>query len=278
VCRSNRLGTFSMALRAARRGVGAGGASPCLRGMSNWVLGHVRAPPDQDSPRLTWEQQVDTRVIGSDIQVMAGFISVEEEARLARYFHGLLCGGPYSVGHWDGVAKGFREVRCDMSDLPEDIGLPIKRLEGLFRPGAKIVPSVHALDLSEDAGEITSHVDHVRFCGEHIVGLCLLSEAIMRFDRKAPAELEEDTLERAGFERGEGGEWRSKEGYGVPGAVVDALLPRRCAYVMRGALRYGFGHAVLGGRQLFGSEAVPVQRRRRLSLVLRDEVPLDLQR
>lgn len=62
---------------------------------------------------------------------------------------------------------------------------------------------IHILDLHED-GYIKPHVDAVRFCGNTIAGICLLSDAVMRLTNE-----------------------KDKSKHGL------ALLKRRCLYVMR---------------------------------------------
>ena len=49
----------------------------------------------------------------------------------------------------------------------------------VFTPGSSILKHVHVLDLAE-GGRIKPHVDSVKFCGDTITGICLLSDAVMR--------------------------------------------------------------------------------------------------
>ena len=100
------------------------------------------------------------------------------------------------------------------------------------------LPHIHVLDLAAD-GEIKPHVDSVKFCGDVIGGLSLLSSSVMRLKHEKRPEL-----------------------------LVDVLLERRSLYVMQDVARYDFSHAVLGRNQSkFGDQDIP--RDRRISLIFR---------
>lgn len=242
------------------------------------------------------------------LRVQEDFITREEEKALALYFHERLCGQQYSEGHWDSVIVSYRETLMAWEELPAELRPAVERLASLFEPGAHVQRKVHAIDLSESHGRIDGHVDSVKFCGEHVIGLCLLSPAVMRFKRASPDEVHTGTEERAGYVRAhapsarsveapadaantntpgdaEGSapaaaateeEWVAAPGTGAPGETVDVLLRRRSAYVMYGVGRFGYEHAVLGGVQRFGPDEAKVRRRRRISLIVRDEADKDL--
>ena len=96
------------------------------------------------------------------------------------------------------------------------------------------------LDLAAE-GEIRGHIDAVRFCGDVIGGISLLSDSVLRLVHE-------------------------KE----PALKCDYLLRRRSLYVMRGAARYEYTHAVLGSGESFFQDR-PVPRQRRISIILRCE-------
>lgn len=230
--------------------------------------------------------------------MLPDFITKTEERALALHCHGLLTCKPYDTGHWDRVISQFREAELDMGSLPEDVHAIVARLTGLFRDGHQAEPRVHTIDLAEDGGHIDGHIDSVKFCGDHIIGLSLLSPSVLRMTRAAPDEVVRGSEELAGFQRaplarhpghaGPGGEadllhahsaqavlWEPEEGTGRAGEFVDVLLPRRSAYVMHGVGRYGFLHAILGqkgdGTASPESELqVGLQKRRRISVIVRD--------
>ena len=97
---------------------------------------------------------------------------------------------------------------------------------------------IHVLDLLP-RGEVFPHVDHVKYAGPVIIGLCLLTPAIMQL------------TEVSG-----------------PG-VVNALLQPRSLYIMSGAARWDYKHAVLGGSHSW--HGIPFTRGRRIALIFRHE-------
>jgi hypothetical protein len=228
--------------------------------------------------------------------VLPEFISKAEERTIALYCHSLLSDKPYDTGHWDRVIRNFREAELDMSSLPDDVQPIVDRLKALFRDGHEAEPRVHTIDLAEDGGRIDGHIDSVKFCGDHIIGLSLLSASVLRMTRAGPADVHPGTEELAGFRRRQpapeavqaettdqapAGQastpdlWESAEGTGRAGEFVDVLLPRRSAYIMHNVGRYGFEHAVLG-QDGDGTASPPsplqahVHRRRRISVIVRD--------
>jgi len=195
-----------------------------------------------------------------------------EEKTLVKFFHGQLLGKPYSDGHWDSVIFRYREALTMLDELPADVRPLVERLIALFEPGARVQPRVHAIDLSDRGGLINGHVDSVKFCGDHVIGLSLLSPAVMRLRRAAADRVHAGTEALAGYARdGEADPWEPAEGSGEPGEEVDVLLPRRTAYVMHGVGRFGFEHSVLGGTATFAPTGEAVTRRRRISVLVRDE-------
>lgn len=85
-----------------------------------------------------------------------------------------------------------------------------------------------------------------QFCGDVIAGLCLVSSAVMRLQHAAR-----------------------------PALAADALLARRALYVMRGAARYDFTHAVLGGAASCW-RGEPLPRQRRVAVICRSRPRRDL--
>jgi alkylated DNA repair protein alkB homolog 7 len=106
----------------------------------------------------------------------------------------------------------------------------------------------HGIDLKKD-GELNAHVDSVKFSGDLVAGISLLSPAIMRL---APH-----------IDGGEG----TMEGY------VDLCLPPLSLYVLTGVARYRYSHELLKtastARATDGS-CFHQDRDHRLSVIFRD--------
>lgn len=112
--------------------------------------------------------------------------------------------------------------------------------ETIFPPSLVTLPHVHVLDLAKD-GHIKPHIDSVKFCGDIIGGLSLLSSSVMRLVHEDNKDL-----------------------------IVDVLLNRFSLYVMSGVARQKFTHEILGvGDSLFNQKVVP--RDRRISVIFRCE-------
>jgi alkylated DNA repair protein alkB family protein 7 len=95
----------------------------------------------------------------------------------------------------------------------------------------------HAIDLHPE-GALNAHVDSVRFSGDIVGGLSLLSPSIMRLKPE-----------------GESGH-------------VDMFLPPLSLYVISGPSRYSYTHELLPSGETFGG--VAVERDHRLSVMFRD--------
>ena len=112
--------------------------------------------------------------------------------------------------------------------------------EFTFPPALQTLPYVHILDLDKN-GVIKPHIDSVKFCGQIIGGLSLLSTSVMRL-------VHEDN----------------------PDLVVDVLLKRRSLYVMKDLARYKFTHAILGHKESV-FDGIQIPRDRRISIIFRCE-------
>lgn len=212
----------------------------------------------------------------------------------------------FENGHWDSVITGYREVELSTPDdqYPRQdfdakgsgvVQAPLyvraiqrtrRQLENYHFNNCRgscgdaafnnirWLPC-HAIDLSAN-GELKPHVDSVKFSGDVVAGLSLLSDAIMRL--KPPAK-----------------EWENEENDTDHGEVgddsighVDLYLPKLSLYVLSGMSRYSFTHELLHSSTSFefmeyedegakvidtcGTEkrSVEVLKGRRLSIVFRD--------
>lgn len=161
----------------------------------------------------------------------------------------------YEQGHWDAVIQKYREIELldEESDSLKPFLQPIRELlesnhsrpESFLDSNASLYFSgswlpCHAIDL-HPSGALNAHVDSVRYSGNLVAGLSLLSESIMRLK---PSD-------------------EAASGY------IDLFLPTRSLYVLSGVSRYSYTHELLSSGSLFRS-ATPVHRDRRFSIIFRD--------
>lgn len=178
-------------------------------------------------------------MLKDDFIVYDDFITEEEENSIFQEIEPYLNRLKYEHNHWDDAIHGFRETeRKKWTERNKGI---IQRVRDVaFPAGVQQLAYVHILDIKK-AGYIKPHVDAVRFCGNTIAGISLLSSAVMRLVHTD-----------------------NKEQY------ADALLKRRSLYIMRDVARYKFTHEVLGEEcSKFKGTVVP--RDRRISVICRNE-------
>ncbi|XP_063611550.1 alpha-ketoglutarate-dependent dioxygenase alkB homolog 7, mitochondrial-like [Penaeus indicus] len=185
------------------------------------------------------ETSVETReAVSSSFVVLRDFVTEEEEETLLKEVEPHLRRLHYEHDHWDDAIHGFRET--ERSKWGKASSKILARLQEFAFPNQdEKLALVHILDLAK-TGVIKPHVDSIRFCGNTICGLCLLSDAVMRL-----VNVEDKTQ------------------------IADIMLWRRSLYLMKDASRYNYTHEVLGEKEsYFGS--LPVPRERRISIMCRN--------
>jgi alkylated DNA repair protein alkB family protein 7 len=123
--------------------------------------------------------------------------------------------------------------------------------------GAGWLP-VHVIDLHAD-GRLNAHVDSVRFSGNIVAGLSLLSDCVMRLKPDV------DPVEKNMMRDGQLKHW------------IDLYLPARSLYVLSGTSRYDYTHEILPSESFWLGKYpkdIPL-RERRLSLIFRDAKQAD---
>ncbi|GFR57786.1 alpha-ketoglutarate-dependent dioxygenase alkB homolog 7, mitochondrial-like Protein [Elysia marginata] len=183
-------------------------------------------------------------ILANDMIVKTDFISEREEELLFKEVEKYMRRLRYEFDHWDNAIHGYRET--EKREWNEENTQILERVKSLaFTSEVAPLAYVHVLDIAKE-GYIKPHVDAVRFCGDTITGMCLLSSCVMRL------ALESDSTK-----------------YG------DVFLPRRSLYIMRGKARYKFTHEVLKDEQsYFKNQYVP--RDRRISIICRNEPAISL--
>ncbi|XP_054708780.1 alpha-ketoglutarate-dependent dioxygenase alkB homolog 7, mitochondrial-like isoform X3 [Uloborus diversus] len=145
----------------------------------------------------------------------------------------------YEIDHWDGAITTYKETeKMDWNVQNSEV---LQRVRDIaFTPQCSQIKHVHVLDIAKH-GYIKPHVDSIKFCGDTIAGLSLLSSSIMRLAKE-----------------------NNKEKF------VDVLLSRRSLYIMKGTSRYDFTHEILeDAKSYFKNKHVP--RDRRVSIICRNE-------
>ncbi|KAK9512589.1 hypothetical protein O3M35_000980 [Rhynocoris fuscipes] len=173
-----------------------------------------------------------------NLLIFNDFITETDEKNLINEINPRLRRMRYEFDHWDNAIEGFKEFEKDTwNDSNCKIFNKIREIA--FENGKLYLPHVHVLDVAEN-GYIKAHVDNVKFCGGTIAGLCLLTDAVMRFVSDKHH------------------------------MTVDALLKRRSFYIMKDFIRYDFTHEVLkNDESLFMGERI--HKGRRVSLICRSE-------
>ncbi|XP_076233309.1 alpha-ketoglutarate-dependent dioxygenase alkB homolog 7, mitochondrial [Calliopsis andreniformis] len=190
--------------------------------------------------------KVDTNVdnwkteLHNTMLILQNFISVEEENSLIAEIEPYLKTLRYEESHWDDAIHAYRETeRRNWNERNLNI---INRIhEKAFPKGLQHLPLIHVLDLAAE-GWIKPHVDSVRFCGEIIAGLSLLSDSVMRLTMV-------------------GKEATHKE---------DFLLPQRSLYIMSGTARYDYNHEILKNEESY-FEGRHIPKTRRISIICRTQ-------
>jgi len=192
--------------------------------------------------------------------VYDSFLSQEEANLLEQEVAVRMKKRRYERGHWDAVILGYKEVELGEGTVGNEVLAIMKRTRSFLEQQHHLVCNntvewlpCHAIDLKAD-GKLLAHVDSVRFSGDVVAGISLLSTCIMRLQRQQQQQQEE------GF--------------------VDLLLPPRSLYVLKGTSRYEFTHEILNNGAVFvdtggtgennNNTTMTVSREQRYSIIFRD--------
>lgn len=184
-----------------------------------------------------WPDDV-LKSIVEDIAVLNDFVSDVEEAQFLAETKVPLKRLRYENSHWDDAIELYREIeRRNWGPICTQV---IERIQKTaFTSDAQHLPLVHVLDVAAE-GCVKPHIDSVRFCGNVIAGVSLLTDSVMRLVHEKQKEL-----------------------------TVDLLLKRRSLYILRGIGRYEFTHEVLhNDRSYFNG--LKIEKNRRISIICRE--------
>lgn len=134
----------------------------------------------------------------------------------------------------------------------------------------------HAIDLKKE-GELNAHVDSVRFSGDCVAGLSLISSSIMRLIPSNDGNSYKDnTNDRRNDDSGIEYDNPMEDNDKIGGnSFIDLFLPPRSLYVLTGKCRYNYSHELRPDSSSFISafkeeKEIVVRRNRRLSVIFRD--------
>ncbi|CAH1991229.1 unnamed protein product [Acanthoscelides obtectus] len=179
------------------------------------------------------EELVSSMVVHND------FLNIEDEQSIMDEIDPYMKKLRYEFDHWDDAIHGYRETeRLKWNDKNDKT---LDRVRGLaFPPNVSPLKFVHILDLDKN-GYIKPHIDAVRFCGDTIAGLSLLTDSIMRLVHDKQKQL-----------------------------YADILLKRRSLYIMKGTARFDYTHEILSNdHSVFKGEKI--FKDRRISVICRNE-------
>jgi len=180
-----------------------------------------------------------TQAVIDGITVKDEFITEQEEKSLLEEITPYMKRLRYEFDHWDNAIHGYRET--ERSAWNENNSKIIEKIrKAAFRDDVGQLQHVHILDLAKD-GFIKPHVDSVKFCGDTIAGLSLLSDCVMRLTNETDKNLS-----------------------------FDILLKRRSLYIMKNVVRYDFAHEILKDDDS-RFKIDHVKRDRRISVICRSE-------
>jgi len=177
--------------------------------------------------------------ITRDMIIYENFISSDEEQLLLKELEPYMKKLRYEFDHWDDAIHGYRETEKHVWN--DDNKKILDRIKNLaFPPDAVPLQHIHVLDIAKE-GYIKPHVDSVRFCGNVITGLSLLSTAVMRLVHEKEPHLR-----------------------------ADVLLPQKSLYIMRDAVRFNYTHEILKDEDSW-HRGRHIKRDRRISIMCRNE-------
>ncbi|KRX76525.1 Elongation factor Tu GTP-binding domain-containing protein 1 [Trichinella sp. T6] len=127
---------------------------------------------------LQWTDEYQSN-IRDNLLFLPNFINEHEEQLLIDEVQRRLKTMRYEYAHWDDAIVNYREIEKSTWEN-ENAKIIEKIRRTAFTADANHQERVHVLDL-EKTGWIKPHVDSIRYCGDVVAGLCLLSDAVMRF-------------------------------------------------------------------------------------------------
>eukprot|EP00586_Coscinodiscus_wailesii_P013203 CAMPEP_0172506632 /NCGR_PEP_ID=MMETSP1066-20121228/196809_1 /TAXON_ID=671091 /ORGANISM="Coscinodiscus wailesii, Strain CCMP2513" /LENGTH=237 /DNA_ID=CAMNT_0013283741 /DNA_START=74 /DNA_END=787 /DNA_ORIENTATION=- len=211
-------------------------------------------PNPQTNPKFVDSRFAPPNFETESAVVYHSIISSDEAASLIMDIEPRMKRRRYEKGHWDAVIKGYKEIEFGGFDLLNGSLDAMSRIKKILAKEYGVMNWLpcHVIDLKED-GELTAHVDSVRFSGGIVAGLSLMSPSVMRL-RPDATPLDDKSSD-------------------VDNGHVDLYLPPLSLYVLSGVSRYEYTHELLPTNSIFQesmSREFNVTRGRRISIIFRD--------
>ena len=131
----------------------------------------------------------------------------------------------------------------------------------------------HAIDLKKD-GELNAHVDSIKFSGDLVAGISLLSSCIMRLIPDDDGHDNNNNNNNNSNNNKEQVNLKTTNNGGVgDDRWVDLYLPPLSLYVLTGVGRFNYSHQLLPDKSEFTTpdgQTIIVPREHRLSVIFRD--------
>uniref|UniRef100_A0AC34GXD4 Alpha-ketoglutarate-dependent dioxygenase AlkB-like domain-containing protein n=1 Tax=Panagrolaimus sp. ES5 TaxID=591445 RepID=A0AC34GXD4_9BILA len=177
--------------------------------------------------------------ITANCTVIPDFITKNEEDELLKEIEPHMKRLKYEKSHWDDAIYLYRER--EQRKWSEKNTETLSRIaEASFSPETIHLSYIHILDLHKD-GHIKPHTDSIRYCGDTISGVSLLSDSVMRLRHKDEKEI----------------------------YIVDLWLKRKSLYKLTGIGRYDFTHEILA-QEDSKFNGIEIPKDRRISVICRD--------
>ena len=199
-----------------------------------------------------------------DAVVYKNFVSPSEGDVLVKDLMSRMKRRRYERGHWDSVISQYKETELSDAlftepEIPNIFHRVRRQLEANhldYKP-VQWLPC-HAIDLKKD-GELNAHVDSIKFSGDLVAGLSLISSSIMRLIPDDGSDKEDQAKPNS-----------NESGW------IDLYLPPLSLYVLTGDGRFRYSHQLLPDNSTFSmkdGETIQVPREHRISVIFRDTKP-----
>ncbi|KAI3381229.1 hypothetical protein SNEBB_007872 [Seison nebaliae] len=183
-------------------------------------------------------KDISSEINSNSVIIKHNFLSDEEAENLFSEINPSIRRLRYETNHWDDAIHRYREMEKSTFSNPTNQST-IKRLRDFLKhySDTKLLDHCHIIDLDKD-GYIKPHIDSIRFCGNCLASISLLSDSVLRLRK-------EDRWSKI-------------------------YLPRNSVYLIRKEARDEYTHEILDDKLSY-INGEHIRRDRRLSIICRCE-------